>query len=182
MPRVLLTISADYPQSFQRLTEWRNSIGSNGLAVVGDFMDSSPRLVTTEKRQEAADFLLEEKRYVYRKTRDAVENGETVVCEATISIPAYALKVIQVKQGGRYQGPLVIQTVAQSWIDFQGAVDVLGFIDRDDFPTTALVLSATSVRFPLFMAPNIFTVYRCIVLSGCGPMDTSPRKATIMRS
>ena len=77
-------------------------IGSNGLTVVGDFMDLSPHMVTTEKWQETADYLLEEKRYVYCKTRDAMENGETVVCEATISIPAYALKVIQVKKGGHY--------------------------------------------------------------------------------
>ena len=145
-------------------------------------MDSSPRMVTTEKRQETADYLLEEKRYVYCKTRDATENGETVVCEATISIPAYALKVIQVKKGGHYRGALVVQTVARSWVDFDGAVDVLGFVDHDYFPTTALVLGATAVRFPLCMAPSIFTMYRCIVLSGCGPMDTSPRKATIMRS
>ena len=101
MLRVLLTISTDYSRSLQRLTEWHNAISSNGLAVVGNFMDSF-RLETTEERQEIADYLLHEHCYNYLKTRDMVENGEPVVRKATISIPAYALKVIQVKQGGRY--------------------------------------------------------------------------------
>jgi len=177
---VLLTISTDYSQSLQRLTEWHNTIGSNGLAVVGNFMDSF-FLETTEEQQEIADYLLHEHRYNYLKMRDTVESGEPVVHKATISIPAYALKVIQVKQGGRYQGHLVIQTMVQCWVDFEGAVDVLGFVDHSYFPYTALILSATLVCFPLCMTLSIFMMYRCIMLSGCGPMGTSPRRAMIMQ-
>ena len=177
---VLLTISTDYSQSLQRLTEWRNVISSNGLAVVGNFMDLFC-LETTEEQQEIVDYLLHEHRYNYLKTRDMVENGEPVVHKATISIPAYALKVIQVKRGSRYQGRLVIQTMAQCWVDFKGAVDVLGFVDHGYFPYAALILSATLVCFPLCMTLSIFMMYRCIMLSGCGPMGTSPRRAMIMQ-
>lgn len=106
----------------------------------------------------------------------------TTVRKAMTSLATYPLKVIQLRQSGRYRGPLVIQTIAQCWIDFDGAVDVPGFIDHDHFPYAALVLSATSVRFPLCMVLNIFMVYRCIMLSGCGPKDASPRRATIMPS
>jgi len=180
---LLSTISANSSQSTQRVTDWRSSIGSNGLAVVGDFMDSLQR-DTTEARKEAAEQLLEERRYVYLKTRDATEGGKPVVRKATISVPAYPLKVIQVKKGGRYRGPLVVQTMAQCWFDFEGAIEISGFVEYDDFPCAALVLSATSVRFPLRISIilNIFTIRRCIVLSGCGPMDISPRRATIAPS
>ena len=37
-------------------------------------------LETTEARQEAASELLDNDRYVYLKTKDVVENGNTVVC------------------------------------------------------------------------------------------------------
>ena len=37
-------------------------------------------LETTEARQEAANELLDNDRYVYLKTKDIVENGNTVVC------------------------------------------------------------------------------------------------------
>jgi hypothetical protein len=37
-------------------------------------------LETTEARQEAANELLDNDRYVYLKTKDVVENGNTVVC------------------------------------------------------------------------------------------------------
>ena len=80
-----LTISADYSQSYQRGIEWRSSIGSNGLAVVGDFFDSR-NLDTTEERQEFAERLLKDDRYVYSRTLDVEqENGEIVVRGATIS-------------------------------------------------------------------------------------------------
>ena len=52
---------------------------------------------------------------------------------------------MQVKRAGRYRGPLVIFTVAQCWVDFEGSVEVPGYIDDDDFPLAALALSATSV-------------------------------------
>ena len=42
----------------------------------------------------------------------------------------------------------MVQTMAQCLIDFEGAIDVPGFLDSSDFPYAALVLSATSVRFP----------------------------------
>ena len=98
---LLSTISANSSQSTQRVTDWRSLIGSNGLAVVGDFMDSL-QLNPTEAWKEAVEKLLEEKRYVYLKTRDATEGGKPVVCKATISVPTYPLKVIQVKKGGCY--------------------------------------------------------------------------------
>ena len=37
-------------------------------------------LETTEARQEATSELLDNDRYVYLKTKDIVENGNTVVC------------------------------------------------------------------------------------------------------
>src|ERR1700761_672611 len=52
---------------------------------------------------------------------------------------------MQVKRAGRYRGPLVIFTVAQCWVDFEGSVEVPGYISDDDFPLAALALSATSV-------------------------------------
>ena len=107
-------------------------------------MDASD-MDTTEKRKNGAEYLLGRKRYVYLKTRD---DENDVVRKATISIPAYPLKVIQVKRSGRYRGPLVVQTMAQCLIDFEGAIEVPGFVDSSDFPCAALVLSATSVHFP----------------------------------
>lgn len=58
----------------QRVTEWRNSIGSTALAVVNDFFDSQ-KLYTTELRKQAAMDLLFCQRYVYFRTRDILENG-----------------------------------------------------------------------------------------------------------
>ncbi len=76
--RVIALKHTNYSQSIQRVTEWQNSIGSTGLSVVGDFMDTLG-LDTTEARQEAANQLLDNDRYVYLKTKDVVENGEQVV-------------------------------------------------------------------------------------------------------
>ncbi|KAH8984070.1 hypothetical protein EDB86DRAFT_3084773 [Lactarius hatsudake] len=122
--------------SVQRATEWRNAIGATGLSVVGDFMDSTG-LDTTEARREAADQLLADERYVYLKTKDVVEDG----------VPA-------VKRAGRYRGPLVVLTLAQCWIDFEGSVEVSGYVDDDDFPYAALILSATSVHRALWLWAN----------------------------
>jgi len=174
---LLFTISTDCSQSIQRAIEWRSSVGSNGFTVVGDFMNSL-HLETSEELQEAAEQLLEHHRYMYLKTRDAMEGGELVVCKATIFIPIYPLKVIQLKRCGRYRGPLVILTVAQCWVDFEGAIEVPGFLECDQFPYAALVLSATSVSCSLHMALNILMIYRYTVLSGCGPKGISPGRAT----
>jgi len=124
---------AVYGVSTQRVMDWRGSIGSYGFAVVSDFMDSS-HLDTTEARKDAAENLLEDNRYVYLKTRDAIEDGEPVI-----------------KKSGRYQGPLVVQTMAQCWIDFEGAIEILSFVEYNDFPYAALVLSATSVHRALWL-------------------------------
>ncbi|KAH9022626.1 hypothetical protein EDB85DRAFT_1895155 [Lactarius pseudohatsudake] len=122
--------------SVQRATEWRNAIGATRLSVVGDFMDSTG-LNTTEARREAADQLLADERYVYLKTKDVVEDG----------VPA-------VKRAGRYRGPLIVLTLAQCWIDFEGSVEVSGYIDDDDFPYAALILSATLVHRALWLWAN----------------------------
>ena len=76
--------SANYSQAIQRLTEWRNSIGSNGLAVVGDFLDSM-NLRTTEAYQEVADHLLDEERYAYFETKDKIKNGKVNVSKTSLS-------------------------------------------------------------------------------------------------
>jgi hypothetical protein len=87
----LSTISINYSQAIQRAIEWRSSVSSNGLSVVGDFMSSS-HLKTCEERQEAAEHLLHESRYMYLKTRDEMVEGELKVRKATFSISAYPLK------------------------------------------------------------------------------------------
>lgn len=166
----LLTISANYFQSNQRVIEWRSSVGSNGLAVVGDFVDSL-HLDTTEKRQEAAEFLINHDQYIYLRILEGGEGGEEMVFKAMISRITYPLRVIQVKRAGRYRGPLVVQTMAQCWVDFDGAVEVPGFVEYDHFPYAALVLSATSVCFPFCTTLNIFTnhdiqVYRASLAVG----------------
>lgn len=81
----LLTITANYFQSVQRAAEWRSGIGSNALAVLGDFMDAS-HLETTEERREVADDLLDYDRYIYLRTKD-IKEGDVVVDvrEAAIS-------------------------------------------------------------------------------------------------
>ena len=73
-----ITFSANCSQSIQRVTEWRNSIGSNGLVVVGDFLDSMD-LKTTEAYQEVANYLLNNERYAYYKTKDKIKNREVTV-------------------------------------------------------------------------------------------------------
>ncbi|KAH9042281.1 hypothetical protein EDB85DRAFT_1840247, partial [Lactarius pseudohatsudake] len=110
MPKVKHMVeigSAVHEVAVQRATEWRNAVGSTGLSVVGDFMDSTG-LDTTEARREAAEQLLSNEWYVYLKTKD-------------------------VKRAGRYRGPLVTHTLAQCWIDFEGSVEVPGYVDDDDF-------------------------------------------------
>ena len=150
----------------------------NGLTVVGDFMDAK-NLATTEERKKAAEHLLEEYRFIYLRMEDVLEGGKVVVCEAMISLPACPLKVIQkIKKSGRYRGALVVQTMAQCWIDFEGAVEVPGFVESDQFPYAALVLSATAVCFPFCMILDILIAYRFTAPSGCGPRVTSPRRAT----
>jgi hypothetical protein len=76
--------SANYSQAIQRLIEWRNSISSNGLAVVGDFLDSM-NLRTTEAYQEVADHLLNEERYAYFETKDKIENRKVNVSKTSLS-------------------------------------------------------------------------------------------------
>ena len=173
----LFMTSANYSQSTQRVVEWRSAISSNGLTVVGAFMDSK-HLETTEERKKAAEYLLKGYRFIYFRTMDVMEGGKVVVREAMVSIPVCPLKVIQqIKKAGRYWGPLVVQTMAQCWIDFEGTVEIPGFVDSDHFPYAALILSATVVCFPFCMMLDIFIVYRFTVPSGCGPRDTSPRRA-----
>ena len=75
---LLSTISTNYSQSTQQVTDWRSTIGSNGLTVVGDFMDSLKE-DTTEDRKKAAEDLLDYTCFVYRETREVIEDGELVV-------------------------------------------------------------------------------------------------------
>jgi len=78
-----ITFSANCSQSIQRVTEWRNSIGSNGLVVVGDFLDSMD-LKTTEAYQEVANHLLNNERYAYYETKDKIKNGEVTVRKTSL--------------------------------------------------------------------------------------------------
>jgi len=103
---------------------------------------------TTKDQKKAAEDLLNYTCFVYCEMREVIEDGELVVCKATISVPMYPLKVIQIKQGGHYWGALVVQTMAQCLIDFEGTINVPGFIENDDFPYAAVVLSVTLVCFP----------------------------------
>jgi len=48
-------------------------------------------------------------------------------------------------QTGHYQNGLVVQMLAQCWINFKGVINVPGFVDGGDFPYAAVVLSTTSV-------------------------------------
>lgn len=173
-------------QSVQRLTEWRNSIGSNGLAVVGDFLDNADGLDTTEARQNAATELLDNNRYIYLKTRDICQwdNDEITVSKTSDIVPCThaVLETIQVKRHGRYRGPLVVQTAAQCWLDFEGLIDVPGYVDRRDSPLAALVLSATAVGIVIHAVFDVLTAFRYIALSGSGPMDILQRRAMMLRS
>jgi len=103
---------------------------------------------TTKDQKKATEDLLDYICFIYCKIREVIEDGELVVHRATTSVPMYPLKVIQVKQGGYYQGTLVVQTMVQCLIDFKGAINVPGFIDNDNFPYAAVVLSVTLVCFP----------------------------------
>jgi hypothetical protein len=76
----------------------------------------------------------------------------------------------------------VIQTLAQCCIDFEGAVDVPGFVNVNDFPYAAVVLSATSVGLSTRIVLTILIIYRFIMLSGSGLTDISPRRAMMPRS
>jgi hypothetical protein len=78
-----ITFSANYSQSTQRVTEWRNSIGSNGLAVVGDFLDSM-NLRTADAYQEIANHLLDNERYAYSETKDKIKDGEVKVRKTSL--------------------------------------------------------------------------------------------------
>ena len=177
---LLLTISTHYSQSNQRVIKWQNSVSSNELTVVSNFMSSLEDLKTCEGRQKAAEDLLDDHHYMYLRTAEVIEDGVPVVCKVMIPRPTCPLTVIQVKRSGRYHGPLVVQTVAQFWIDFKGTIEVPGFVKFDEFPYATLVLSTTSVGFSLDIKLNILMIYRCIALSGSGPRDMSPRRATRM--
>ena len=137
--------------------------------MVGDFMRSLEDVKTCEGWQKAAEDLLDDCRYMYLRTVEVIEDGVPVVCKAMIPRPTYPLTVIQVKQSGCYHGPLVVQTMAQFWINFEGAIEVPGFVKFDKLPYAILVLSATLVGFLLHMELNILIIYRCIVLSSSGP-------------
>jgi hypothetical protein len=79
--------SANYSQAIQQLTEWKNSIGSNGLAIVGDFLYSM-NLGTTEAYQELANHLLDNERYAYYKTKNTTQNGKVTVSKTSLSTHA----------------------------------------------------------------------------------------------
>ena len=146
--------------------------------MVGDFMSSLEDLKTCEGQQKATEDLLDDCHYIYLRTAEVIEDGVPVVRKVMIPRPTCPLTVIQVKRSGCYCGPLVVQTVAQFWIDFKGTIEVPGFVEFNEFPYAALVLSATSVGFSLDIKLNILMIYRCITLSGSGPRDMSPRRAT----
>jgi hypothetical protein len=78
-----ITVSANYSQSSQRVTEWRNSISLNGLVVVGDFLDSLD-LKTAEAYKNVANHLLDHKQYAYYETKDKIKNGEVKVCKTSL--------------------------------------------------------------------------------------------------
>ena len=61
--------SANYSQAIQQLTEWKNLIGSNRLAIIGVFLDSM-NLRTTEAYQELANYLLDNEWYAYYKIKN----------------------------------------------------------------------------------------------------------------
>jgi hypothetical protein len=75
---------------------------------------------TTENCWKTASELLDNERYVYFKTKDVEVNDATVVHVICYIYPC--AKRIQVKRQGRYRGPLIIFTVAQCSIDFEGSV------------------------------------------------------------
>lgn len=112
-------------------------------------MDNTKGLDTTDSRQKAASELLDHNRYIYLKTRDVCQwDGDEITVSKTSDIvpcTQAVLETIQVKRQGRYRGPLVVMTAAQCWLDFEGSVDVPGYVDRRDSPLAALVLSATAV-------------------------------------
>ena len=99
-----------------------------------------------------------------------------------VHLHATQLQVMQPLQYGRYQNGLVVQTLAQCCIDFDGAVDVPGFVDIDDFPSAVVALSATSVGLSTCMVLTILMMYRFIVPSGSGLMVISLRRATMLQS
>ncbi|KAH9058020.1 hypothetical protein EDB83DRAFT_2315983 [Lactarius deliciosus] len=51
-------------------------------------------------------------------------------------------------------GPLVVLTLVQCWINFEGSVKVPSYVDNDDFPYAALILSVTSVHRALWLWAN----------------------------
>lgn len=59
-------------------------IGSNGLAIVGDFLDSM-NLTTTEAYKEVANHLLDRQRYAYYKVKDTTQNGKVEVSKSSLS-------------------------------------------------------------------------------------------------
>jgi len=60
-------------------------------------MSSSEDLKTYGEQQKAAEDLLDDRRYMYLRTGEVIEDGVTVVRKATIPRPTYPLTVIQVK-------------------------------------------------------------------------------------
>jgi len=54
---LLSTISTNYSQSTQQVMDWHSMIGSNGLTVVGDFMDSLKEDTTEDQKKAAEDLL-----------------------------------------------------------------------------------------------------------------------------
>jgi len=59
-------------------------IGSNGLAIVGDFLDSM-NLGTTEAYQELANHLLDNEWYAYYETKNTTQNGKVTVSKTSLS-------------------------------------------------------------------------------------------------
>jgi len=144
----------------------------------------SMNLRTTEAYQEVADHLLDEERYAYFETKDKIENGKVNVSKTSLSTRALlnCNQPMQVVRKGCYHNGLVVQTLAQCWINFEDVVDVPGFVNGQDIPYATVVLSATSVSLSVSMILAILTMYRFIVLSGSGQMDISPRRAMMLQS
>ena len=56
----------------------------NGLAVIGDFIDSE-QLETTEEWQEVTEYQLNYNCYIYLDTRNEMDGDELLVCKAMSS-------------------------------------------------------------------------------------------------
>lgn len=110
---VLFISDCFIPQALQRLSEWRNVIGSTALIVLANFMSTQHDIKTDSDRKDFADALLKKCAFVYGNITEDGELQDPFHSDLLIQVLAQHMSAgSAIKFPGGAKGALALATVA----------------------------------------------------------------------